>query len=102
MKSLNWTKLGIALILLLAAPHAIAKPIAMLTDESGVSITVFDEKCALAAVSNLPGRATWTEKGKTFEGCVGVTPFGVLTFYFEGDKSVVIIPIQAFDLVKEI
>ena len=63
-------------------------------------ITVYTEPCAVKAVGNLPKRATWTEKGKTFEGCAGSHPqYPILVFYFEGDKSVVVIEHGAFQKV---
>jgi hypothetical protein len=62
----------------------------------GIEITVYTEDCALKnVVSNLPKRATWVEKGKTFEGCAGATQFGVLIFYFN-DKTVAVVPVEHF------
>lgn len=55
--------------------------------------------CALTAVENLKKRATWTEQGKTFEGCWGVTRFGVVVMYFN-DKTVSAIPVQMFVKVQ--
>lgn len=63
----------------------------------GVEITVYSEECGLKnVVSNLPKRATWVEKGKTFEGCAGATPFGVLLFYFREDRTVAVVPAEHF------
>ena len=63
-------------------------------------ITVHSEPCAVQAVGNLPKRATWQEKGKTYEGCAGQHPqFPILIFYFAGDKSVVVVPVQLFQKV---
>jgi hypothetical protein len=62
----------------------------------GIEITVYTEDCTLKnVVSNLPKRATWVEKGKTFEGCAGATQFGVLIFYFN-DKTVAVVPVEHF------
>jgi hypothetical protein len=40
----------------------------------GVKITLHDDKCALPAVANLARKATWEERGKTFDGCWGGAP----------------------------
>jgi hypothetical protein len=70
------------------------------TSIQGVVITLHSEKCALSEVANLPRRATWVENGKTFEGCVGYADaFGMLMFFFKDDKSVAIIPVDAFSKV---
>ena len=63
-----------------------------------VVITLYSEPCALKGeVSSLPRRATWMEKGKTFEGCFGfVEPMRLLIFYFREDKSVAPIPAGLF------
>ena len=61
----------------------------------GVKVVVHSEKCALKEISNLPYRATWTEKGKTTEGCAGPHPIGVVLFYF-ADKTIVVVPMQEF------
>ena len=79
---------------LLAAPHY-----AMEAD--GARIVLTDEPCKLD-VENLKFRATWTEKGKTFEGCWGArVDTGVILGYFS-DKTVVALPIQAFTKVSGI
>lgn len=66
----------------------------------GAKVTLTDEDCKLKdKVTNLPKRATWKEKGKTFEGCFGVHPGGVVMAYFS-DGSVVIIPVQMFTAVS--
>ena len=70
------------------------------TSVQGVVITLHSEKCALKEVANLPRRATWVENGKVFEGCVGyVEALGVLMFFFKDDKSVAVIPADAFSKV---
>lgn len=66
-------------------------------DTREAKVTVHSEPCAIAAVGNLPKRATWEEKGKVFEGCAGQHPmYPVLVFYFSGDNSVVVIEVGAF------
>ena len=71
-----------------------AAPIAVAT-APGVTVTLFDEKCKLPAVNNLPLRATWTQAGKTTEGCFGgFTEANAIGIYFE-DGTVAVIPAQA-------
>lgn len=63
----------------------------------GVRVVVYaNEACSIPAVSNLPYKATWTENGKTVEGCAGIHPMGVVLLYFGADKTVVMIPRQQF------
>src|SRR5688572_21050302 len=40
----------------------------------GARVVLHDDKCAVAAVANLPYKATWEEKGKVFQGCWGARP----------------------------
>jgi hypothetical protein len=61
-----------------------------------VSITLYDESCAIAAVANLQRRATWAENGKVFEGCFGVSEIGVVMLYFAEDRSVGAVPTEMF------
>lgn len=64
-----------------------------------VRIVLYDEPCALPAVTNLKLRAVWTEDGKTFEGCWAATPpLGVVVAYFS-DLTVAAIPMSAFHRV---
>lgn len=73
-------------------PMAVAK-------EGGIRIVVYTEDCSLKEVKNLPKRATWTENGKTIEGCVGLFgQIGLAMFYF-ADKTVVPVPMQLFEKV---
>lgn len=63
----------------------------------GVRVVVYaGEPCSLTSISNLPYKATWTENGKTVEGCAGIHPMGVVLFYFGADKTVVMIPRNQF------
>ncbi len=64
-------------------------------ESDGIKVIVYDQPCALKEIVNLPKRATWTEKGKTTEGCAGVDPRGIVLFYW-GDRTVVIVPVQNF------
>lgn len=90
--------LFVVLILATAWGAAVAfgAPIAEAGD-ARVTITLFDEACAIAAVSNLPQRATWTEGGKIFDGC-WASAGGIILLYFS-DRSVVAVPTQVFQRV---
>ena len=92
--------LWVVLILLAAvATRAFAGPIAEGAGDNGAKITLYNDPCKLKEVSNLELRATWQEKGKVFEGCFGIHPYGVVLAYFS-DKTVVIIPVDIFREVK--
>lgn len=82
------------LMFLVMATAVVAAPI-LEASMGEVKIVVYDEPCKLPAISNLSRRATWTEPGKTFEGCAGVSPIGVVMFYFE-DRTAAAVPVQAF------
>ena len=87
-------------VLLVAATwpiSAFATPVAVAV-EGDAKITLTDEPCKLKQVSNLKMRAVWVEKGKTFEGCFGVHPAGIVMAYFS-DGAVVIISVQDFQAV---
>ena len=93
-------RIGVLLVvffLLLAwALPSKASPVAQLSGEDGVTITLYDEPCAYSSIiKNLPYRATWKEKDKTFEGCAGAHPAGIIMFYFD-DHTVGIAPMRAF------
>lgn len=67
----------------------------------GVKVTVYsDEKCKLTQVTNLPLRATWTERGLTHEGCAGIDPRAGLVVCYWADKTVVVIPSHNFVRVQ--
>ena len=91
---------AVLLIVATCWPMAIgAAPMAQTVTEDGAKIVLTDEDCKLEAVKNLKHRATWTEKGKVYEGCYGVHPAGVMLGYF-ADKTVVLIPLQVFTKVS--
>jgi hypothetical protein len=86
---------ALALLSLLAASAALAAPLATLTD-GATSLTLHDEPCRLReTVSNLAGRATWTEAGKTTEACYGMTGQTVVV-YFAVDRTIALLPASAF------
>jgi hypothetical protein len=87
--------LGIGLASALWAGKVYSAPMFTAATE-GAIITLTDEPCTLEAVTNLKYRATWVEKEKTFEGCWAPhRELGVVIAYFD-DKTVAIIPVQAF------
>lgn len=67
---------------------------------SGVTLTLYSEKCALDATRNLPRRAVWVEDGKPTEGCWGVSPFGFIVLYF-ADRTATALPPSEFHKVEE-
>ena len=67
-----------------------------------IEVTLFNDKCRLTSVVDLPYRAVWKEGGKSFEGCFGPTQFnGLIVLYFD-DRSIALMPMQAFKPVREI
>ena len=91
--------LALGLFLALVVRNAHAKP-THIAQDGPVTVTIHDDKCALSAVV-MPYRATWKEGDKTYEGCVGAHPAGLLIFYFS-DKSIVLLAPQAFQRVSGI
>lgn len=89
------------LIFLTCWPAAVLAGPIFVADAEGAKIELYDEPCKLKdAVSNLPYRATWTEKGKVFEGCFGASGAGVVVTYWKEDKTVAAIPVDAFKRVQ--
>jgi hypothetical protein len=91
--------IALVLVCLLYATTVKADPLFQATGD-GARIVLTNEPCKLPEVTNLPYRATWEEKGKTFEGCYGARPdAGVVVAYFS-DKTAVAIPFQAFTKIQ--
>lgn len=93
--------IGLLLVLLVvAAVGAAAAFGAPIYEGRGDTVTVilFDEPCAVAAVSNLPLRATWAERGKVYQGCYEFAG-GWVVMYFE-DRTVVLAPRESFQPVS--
>ena len=90
----------LAAILVLFTPQAGAEKIAH-SEGNGVVFSLYDDKCQLEAVSNLPKRATWAEKGVTHEGCYALHPAGLVVAYF-ADRTVVLAPTRVFRQVVAI
>ncbi len=83
------------------AVHAVADPKLRAFGQEGEIILLYDEPCAFKdVVSNLKYRATWQEKGKTFEGCWNLSPFGIVVLYMSNDKTMFVIPAQMFEQVS--
>ena len=87
----------LAFIIILMPGCAQAAVIAV-GEGDGVKVSLTDEPCALPAVVNLPRRATWEEKGKTFQGCWGRSG-PVVMAYFD-DRTAAVFPVQMFVPVK--
>lgn len=84
----------VCLVGLAYCARASAAPIAIASGES-ITITLTDEQCKLEAVSNLPFRAHWRDRGRVYEGCFQINPQGFVVAYFD-DRSIVLIPVQHF------
>lgn len=85
-------------VLLGVLSFAYGEPTHETATSNGAKVTLYSDKCARAEIANLPLRATWTENGKVIEGCFGVSPFGLLVFWFS-DKTVFDIPVEYFKRV---
>ncbi len=94
---------AVAVCAVLISNKAHAEPVYQAASADGaLRIVLHDERCALAEITNLPRRATWTENGTTYEGCWGARPDqGIVLAYFS-DKTVAAIPVQAFAKVTGI
>ena len=80
----------------LAANTLRAEPVAISVDQAGTTITLYTDECSVEAVSNVKYRVTWTERGKTFEGCYSISSVGLVLMYFSEDKTVAAAPVQVF------
>lgn len=90
--------LGLLIAVLLPAAHA--APVAQANGPNGEVITITDEPCKLTDIVDMPHRATWAEKGKTFEGCAAPHPAGVVVLYFKDDRSIALVPIRMFQPLR--
>jgi len=87
--------LAVALAGCATVPPAPADEPAAEYAEGGVTVTLYREPCVLAAVANLPYRATWRNERGVFEGCFAVQHGSVVAMYFD-DRTVVTLPVRAF------
>lgn len=82
-------------------PKAHAKVLAG-AESQGIKVILTDEPCKLSdVVKNLPYRATWTERGKVFEGCWAAHPQLPIVMSYWSDHTVGIIPVQALHDLTE-
>lgn len=88
----------LGLVLVGCVTEAAAGPIAVVTND-GAKITLYDDPCELNEVSNLPQKAVWQEKGKTYAGCWSLHPAGFVVTFFKEDRTVAIIPARVFEKV---
>lgn len=77
------------LIFLTCWPAAVLSQPRFALNEGGVVVTLTDDACELKDVSNLPYKATWEEKGQTYQGCWGIAFDKERVNLFFTDKSVV-------------
>jgi len=90
------------LALIAALPMPVYAKTLYIARSGDITVSLTDEPCQIQAVSNLPKRAIWVEKGKTFEGCYGLQPnAGIVMAYFD-DKTVAVFPGQLFERAVEI
>lgn len=88
-----------AVVLALVFGAAEAREVAR-SESQGVVVSLTDENCQmLDRVTNLPLRATWTEKGKKYDGCYTLTTGGQVLLFFD-DLTAVVAPFQAFESVS--
>lgn len=85
-----------ALLVLLTSCAAKAGAVAEMR-QGGAVVTLYDEPCKLSA-ADLPYRATWSEGGKTLEGCFSVNGIGLVLAYFS-DRTIAGIPVKLFKKV---
>ena len=79
---------------------------ALQASNTDITVTIYNAPCQLTDHVKMPYRATWKEKGKTFEGCVEKYvlyggQLSVYGFYFD-DKQVSVIESQIFHKVKDL
>lgn len=92
--------LGVLFLLAILVGNANATPL-FVAEHEGVVVTLTDERCAVKEISNLELRATWVEKGKTFEGCWG-TSNGFVVSYWREDRTVAMFSAGVFKRLKSI
>lgn len=93
--------LGLAIAGVFYAGRALSQPLAAATTGEA-RVVIHSEPCAFKDTVALTNRATWEEKGKVLEGCVGNTQFGVFIFYFPDDKSVFPAPKSDFTVLQNV
>ena len=94
-----WLIWVLVILMVVMVTKAFAGPIAEGAGDNGAKITLYNDPCKLKEITNLANRATWNEKGKVWEGCFGIHPYGVVLAYFN-DGTVVIMPVDIFKQVS--
>jgi hypothetical protein len=90
-----------SLIFFACCVPASAAVVATMTDGKA-TIHIYNEPCKLTQqITNLPMRATWTEDGKTSEGCFTIRGSILLT-YWAIDKTLGVIPVASLQMVREL
>ena len=91
----------LAAVLTLFSVRADAKLIFQ-TQKEGIVLMIYDEPCAFTDTVAMPFKATWTQEGKTLEGCWLPRPdVKVLLFYFPSDKSVFPVHMSLFQRLTD-
>lgn len=98
MLLLPWLLWFFIIVTVIWATKSYAGPIYQ-AEEGGVRVVLTDEPCKFESVVQLPKRATWTENGKTFEGCYGGHPIFPIVLCYFSDKSIVALPVEMFKRV---
>lgn len=95
-----WLLAILALGLALKSGKVYAGPFLSM-ESGGIRIVIYSELCNMKGViKNLANRATWTENGKTIEGCAGpFQEFQIVMFYF-ADQTVFPVPFQYFQRIS--
>jgi len=100
MKHLAAAALLAAAVAMLPLP-AKAKPVFQ-ASQGNVVLMLHTEECAFQGTVALPLKATWTQDGKTVEGCWGPrADLKVVLFYFPSDKSVFAVGMDHFTKLTE-
>lgn len=91
-----WMFFALAVVLFIVAPLVIGAP-RLIAAGDEVTIVLYDDPCWLSEkVTNLPMRATWTDKGAApVEGCWNLNNEGIVMFYF-ADRTVVAVAKKYF------
>lgn len=97
---LPWLVWALFIVTVVWATKAYSDPRLQAVDD-GVRVILYDDKCELEdQITNLPYKAVWEEKGKTYRGCWGPRPdMRVMVAYFE-DKTIGVIPMGALTRVS--
>lgn len=98
LSPLFWILVIVALGMALTSGKVFGEPF-ISAEMAGVRLVVHTEECAVKEIKNLPRRATWTEKGKTTEGCAGLSQEIEMIVFYWADGTVTVIPSPYFQRV---